>query len=115
MKIEHKLSPAVAEHVRKSREQIEQLEQQYLMAVGQSREVQIELAARRRELSASLAAVVYLERLPAPVAPYMLNSDGTALVGEVADPPALPDAPVAGEPIPGTHMINGSGAARHGE
>jgi len=88
MKIEHKLSSEIVAHVRQAREQIGQLETQYLQAMGQARELQVELAARRRELNTALLMVVTIGRLPEPTLPYMLNSDCTALLGEIADPPA---------------------------
>lgn len=89
MKIEHKLSSAVIEHVRESREQIGQLETQYLQAMGQTRELQIEIGARRRELQNALALVIKMERLPQSQSPYMLNNEGTALLGEIADSPQM--------------------------
>jgi hypothetical protein len=91
MKVTHKLSPALAEHVKQTMRQLEEKRQAYLMALGAAKEIEQESAMIRAALSQQLAFEEAAAKLPRPIAPYMLSADGAALVGETADaPPADP-------------------------
>jgi hypothetical protein len=96
MRVEHKLSPAVAAYTQQALEQLRQIRAQYLAALGQAKECEIAADGVRLALSQQLAIVQDSEGLPRPLAPYQLSADGTAMIGEIADPPAqVPDLPPA--------------------
>ena len=92
MKVEHKLSPAVAQYAQTAVQQLGDLRREYLIALGMAKEVELRADSARAALGQQLAIVQQAEGLPQPVAPYQLNAEGTALVGEIADAPAV--APV---------------------
>jgi len=111
MKIEHKLSPAMAGAVNRILEQLRAAEDQRLIALGRAKESELAMATLRLALSEQLAVVQQTEGLPVPLAPYQLSPDGAALVGEVADPPAAAAAAIAA-PAEGPRPVNGAAHAR---
>jgi len=96
MRIEHKLSPAVATYAQRAIEQLAEIRKQYLTALGQAKELELQAEMVRQALGQQLAIVESAEGLPRPVAPYQLSGDGTKLIGEIADAPET--API--DPVP---------------
>ena len=92
MRVEHKLSPAVAQYAQQTVQQLNDLRREYLIALGMANEAAARADVLRSALSQQLAIVQQAEGLPQPIVPYQLNAEGTALVGEIADAPAV--APV---------------------
>ena len=87
MKIEHKLSPAIAMYAQQTMEALRQKRKDYLATLVQARELEMESMVLQRGLEQALALVQQTEHLPAPVKPYTLSEDCSALVGEVEDLP----------------------------
>lgn len=86
MKIEHKLSPAVAAYAQRSLQQLAELRKLYLAALGAAKEHELAADAVRMALGQQLAIVQAAEGLPQPMSPYRLSDDGTAMIGELAEP-----------------------------
>jgi hypothetical protein len=105
MRIEHKLSPAVAAYAQRTMEQMNDLRRQYLAALGTAKELEIKMELLRQALGQQLAIVEEAEDLPRPVAPYQLSPDGTRLVGETGG-----DTPAAAAPPAGAQLVNGEAA-----
>jgi cobalamin biosynthesis Mg chelatase CobN len=93
MRIEHKLSPVVTAYVQRSFEQLKQLRSQYLAALGQAKEAELQSEIVRQSLSQQLALIEQSEHLPPSVSGYALSPDGAMLIGETeraeASVPAL--------------------------
>lgn len=85
MRVEHKLSPAMAAYAQRVLGELQQLREQYLAALGRAKELELQSLISQQSLSQALKLVEESEGLPAPVAPYRLSEDGTALVGEALD------------------------------
>jgi len=88
MRIEHKLSPVVAQAVRRMIDQLNEQETQRLSGLGKAKEAELTIVMIRSSLSQQLSIVQDSEKLPASTAPYTLSPDGLSLIGEAADPPA---------------------------
>lgn len=99
MKVEHKLSPAVAAYAQRAVQQLQQARNQYLIAMGQAKEAEIQSAVIRQALEQQLALVQESEQLPASPRGYALSADGTTLIGETEQSSAMVRAPV---------MVNGN-------
>jgi hypothetical protein len=74
MKIEHKLSPTIANYGR-----------EYLVALGTAKELQDRSEAIKAALGQQLMLVKESEGLPEPVAPYVLSDDAARLIGDIAE------------------------------
>ena len=97
MKIEHKLSPAVAMYAAQAIESINTLRRDYLAALGTAKEIETRVELVRQALGQQLALVEQAEGLPRPVAPYQLSPDGKMLIGEIADNSPAEEPPAAAE------------------
>lgn len=106
MKIEHKLSAAYAAYVERTLAQLNELREQYLAALGRAKETELQAEICRQSLQQQLKLVEEAENLPRTVAPYRLNAEGTALVGEVPDQPA----PAAVPHFDHAPLVNGAAA-----
>lgn len=87
MRVEHKLSPATAAYAQRALTELRELREQYLAALGRAKELEFQSLLCQQALSQALKLVEEAGGLPAPVAPYHLSADGTALIGEVAEMP----------------------------
>jgi hypothetical protein len=88
MQVEHKLSVTVAAYAKRTIADLDRVRREYLIALGQAKELEFQATAQRLALSQQLAIVAEDSGLPRPLAPYQLSADGTALIGEIADVPA---------------------------
>jgi hypothetical protein len=82
VKIEHKLSPAVSVYTQRALQQLQQARNQYLIALGQAKEAEIQSAVIRQALEQQLALIEQSEHLPPSVNGYALSPDGAMLIGE---------------------------------
>lgn len=89
VKVEHKLSPAVAAYAQRAVQQLNQARQQYLAALGQAKEAEIQSAMIRQALEQQLALVQESEQLPQSPRGYALSADGTMLIGETEQLPGM--------------------------
>ena len=89
MKIEHKLSPAVAAYAQRAVQQLNQARNQYLIAMGQAKEAEIQSAVIRQALEQQLALVQESEQLPQSPRGYALSVDGSTLIGDTEQSPAM--------------------------
>ena len=96
MQVEHKLSLTVAAYAKRTVGELDRIRREYLIALGQCKELEWQAAAMRQALSQQLAIVAEDEGLPRPLAPYQLSADGAALIGEIADVPAEAGAAING-------------------
>jgi hypothetical protein len=108
MKFEHKLSAGAAEAIAETQRIIRQMSDRYFNLLGQAKDAETEAMAQQKILQRQIALIQQLEKLPESRMPYMVNAEGTALIGEVPEP-----APAAAETKPDSvwpRMTNGSGA-----
>ena len=113
MKFEHKLSPGAVQALEETVRTIRQQSDRYFTFLGQAKEAETEAVAQQKILQRQIALIQQLEQLPESRVPWMLNTEGTALLGDVAELPPAPAAAIdtAGKPEPiWPRMINGSGA-----
>ncbi len=105
MKFEHKLSAGAAEAIAETQRVIRQMSDRYFNLLGQAKDAETEAMAQQKILQRQIALIQQLEKLPESRMPYMVNADGTALIGEVPEP-AAETKPDSVWP----RMTNGSGA-----
>jgi hypothetical protein len=85
MRIEHKLSPTIANYAREAIRQLNEIRREYLVALGTAKELQDRSEAIKAALGQQLMLVKESEGLPEPVAPYVLSEDGARLIGDIAE------------------------------
>jgi hypothetical protein len=89
MRVEHKLPAATAAYAQRALGELQALREKYLAALGQAKELEFQSLLCQQSLSQALKLVEEADGLPEPIAPYRLSADGTALIGDVADAPAV--------------------------
>jgi hypothetical protein len=108
MRFEHKLSPALAAYAQQQLAQFREQRQAYMAALGAVKEAELELLSTQRAVGQLAELVRQMDKLPPVVAgAYQLNAEGTALIGDIAEPTAEADR--AAKPL-WPKMTNGSGA-----
>jgi hypothetical protein len=82
MKVQHRLSPAYAQHFQTVRDQILHEEEAAFALEGKARFRREQAHNMRKHLSQLIEIITQAEQLPASTAGYSLSEDGTVLIGD---------------------------------